>query len=50
MIKKITKAFHEIVYTIMYSKADRDNWKMKMNEPLSFTIVYTPPAKNSKTE
>ena len=46
MIKLIQKIIHEI----KYKKEERENWKMKMNVPLRFEIVYTPPTTGTKTE
>ena len=36
-----------ILGAIKYRYDDYKNWQMKMNVPISFTIVYTPPKKTA---
>lgn len=43
MFRLIKKIFG----SIKYRYDDYQNWKMKMNVPISIKIVYTPPKKGS---
>lgn len=43
MIRLLKKLFG----AIKYRYDDYQNWKMKMNVPISIKIVYTPPKKGS---